>query len=78
MVLDPSRRDGLPPGDAKFLEIVEKFGGHVMTVAPRAGEEGNIWAYSTGLYFSYGHPKVLLFNLKKTFWWASSILSANA
>ena len=63
MTLDPSKRDGLPPVDAKFLESIEEFGWHVMTVAPRAGEDGDLWAYSTGLYYSYGHPEIILFNL---------------
>jgi hypothetical protein len=64
VVLDPKNRHGLPAGDAKFLEIVEKFGWHVMTVAPRTGEEGDLFAYSTGLYYSFGHPEILLFNLE--------------
>jgi Domain of unknown function (DUF4262) len=63
MTLNPSERAGLPPGDAKFLEIIEKFGWHVMSVAPRVGEEGHLWAYSTGLFYSYDHPEVIVFNL---------------
>ena len=63
MTLDPSKRDGLPPGDAEFLKIIDDYGWHVMTVAPRVGEEGHLWAYSTGLYYTYGHPEVIVFNL---------------
>ena len=64
MTLNPSKRDGFSEADAEFLEIVEKYGWHVMTVAPRVGEDGDLWAYSTGLYYSYGHPEVILFNLR--------------
>jgi Domain of unknown function (DUF4262) len=64
MTLDPSKRDGLPPADAKFLQIIEEYGWHVMTVAPRVGDDAALWAYSTGLYYSYGHPEIILFNLK--------------
>jgi hypothetical protein len=64
MTLNPSKRAGLPPVDAKFLEIIEKFGWHVMSVAPRLGEEGDLWAYSTGLFYSYDHPEVIVFNLE--------------
>ena len=63
MALNPANREGLPAADAKFLEIIEHFGWHVMTVALRAGEDGNVWAYSTGLYYTYQHPEILLFNL---------------
>ena len=52
MTLNPSKRDGFSQADAKFLEIVEKYGWHVMTVAPRPGEDSDLWAYSTGLYSS--------------------------
>jgi hypothetical protein len=64
MTLDPSKRDGLSPVDTKFLQIIEEFGWHVMTVAPRVGEDGDVWAYSTGLYYSYDHPEIILFNLE--------------
>lgn len=63
MVLDPSEREGFSAADAKFLQIIEEFGWHVMRVAPDRGEEGDSFAYSTGLYHSFGHPEVILFNL---------------
>jgi hypothetical protein len=63
MALDLDKTDGLPPVDKKFLEIVKKFGWHVMTVAPRKGEEGSAFSYSTGLSYSYKHSEILLFNL---------------
>jgi Domain of unknown function (DUF4262) len=63
VTLDPSKRTGLPPGDAKFLKSIEEFGWHVMSVAPLAGDEGDLWAYSTGLFYSHDHPEVIVFNL---------------
>lgn len=64
MVLDPSKTDGLSTSDVKFLNIVKDFGWHVMKVAPRVGDEGHLRAYSTGLYYSYGHPEILMLNLQ--------------
>jgi hypothetical protein len=50
MTLDPSKRDGFSQADAKFLEIIEKYGWHVMTVAPRVGEDGDLWVYDGGRF----------------------------
>jgi hypothetical protein len=63
MALDFDKTDGLHPSDVKFLEIVKKFGWHVMTVMPRTGERGSLFSYSTGLFRTYQHPEILLFNL---------------
>lgn len=60
---DPKQRDGLPPGDAKFLKIIDEFGWHVMSVVPRLGEEGEVFSYSTGLYLRFKHPEILLCGL---------------
>jgi hypothetical protein len=49
-LLDPKKRDGLSNGDARFLEIIDKYGWHVMSVAPLVGEKGQSFAYSTGLF----------------------------
>lgn len=64
-MLDPKNRDGLKPGDAKFLEIVDKFGWHVMNVAPRVdSDEAKEWfSYSTGFFMRFQHPEVLLCGL---------------
>lgn len=63
MALDSDKTDGLNDVDVKFLEIVKKFGWHVMTVAPRVDEEGSLFSYSTGLFHTYQHAEILLFNL---------------
>src|SRR5262249_2093833 len=63
MTLNPKEQRGLSKTDASFLKIIDEFGWHVMSVAPRAGDEGDLWVYSTGLFFSFKHPEVVVFNL---------------
>jgi len=62
-MLDPKQRNGFPPGDMKFLEIIDKFQWHVMSVAPRIGEGGESFSYSTGLFMRFKHPEIILFGL---------------
>jgi hypothetical protein len=64
MPLNPKNRDGLEKADQEFLRIIDEYDWHVMEVAPRAGEEGDIWAYSTGLYYRFNHPEIIVFNQK--------------
>ena len=64
-MLDPKKRHGFPTGDAKFLEIIDKFQWHVMSVAPRIDEEGESFSYSTGLYMRFKHPEIILFGLDR-------------
>jgi hypothetical protein len=63
MTLDPKNREGLPPVDAKFLANIEEHGWAVVKVAPRLGEQGDCFAYSTGLYFRLGQPEIVIFGL---------------
>jgi hypothetical protein len=62
MPLDPKKRDGLEKIDQDFLSNIDKYGWHVMSVAPRVEEEGELWSYSTGLYYHYKHPEIIVFN----------------
>ena len=62
MPLDPKKRDGLKPIDQDFLKNIHEFGWHVMGVVPREGDEGHAWSYSTGLFFHYKHPEIVVFN----------------
>lgn len=62
-MLDPKQREGLPPIDAKFLEIIDTFGWHVMSVAPRVNEAGESFSYSTGLFMRFKHPEIIMFGL---------------
>jgi hypothetical protein len=63
VTLDPKNREGFDPKDAKFLEIIDNYGWHVMSVAPRIGEEGGIFSYSTGLFLHFKHPEIILCGL---------------
>jgi hypothetical protein len=60
---DPRDRAGLAPADARFLKVIEEHDWIVTTVAPRVNEEGNSFAYSTGMYYRYRHPEILIFGL---------------
>jgi hypothetical protein len=65
VTLDPKKREGLSPADAKFLEIIERYGWHVMSVAPRTGsaDKEEWFSYSTGLYLRFGQPEVIVLGL---------------
>jgi len=62
MPLDPKKRDGLKEIDQDFLRITDEHGWHVMSVAPLAGDEGDLWSYSTGLYYHFEHPEIIVLN----------------
>jgi uncharacterized protein DUF4262 len=64
-MLDPKNRDGLKPGDAGFLEIIDKYGWHVMSVTPRVdSDDAPEWfSYSTGLFMRLQHPEIILCGL---------------
>jgi hypothetical protein len=62
-LLDPKKREGVSKGDARFLEIIDRFGWHVMSVAPLVGEEGHCFSYSTGLFMRFQHPEIILCGL---------------
>ncbi len=64
MPRDPKQRDGLPEGDRKFLQIIDEYGWHVTKVGLTKGDEGPAWAYSTGLYYKFGHPEIIVFGQK--------------
>lgn len=64
-MLDLTKRDGLKPGDVRFLEIIEKYGWHVMSVAPRAdSDDKQEWfSYSTGLFRAFSRPEIIVCGL---------------
>jgi hypothetical protein len=64
MPLNPASRDGLPEEDQKFLQIIEEHGWHVTMVGLTEGDEGPAWAYSTGLYYRFQHPEIIVFGQK--------------
>jgi hypothetical protein len=61
--LDYKNREGF--GDAKFLEIVEKFAWHVMSVCPRKDsiDKQEWFSYSTGLFVQFQRPEIILVGL---------------
>jgi Domain of unknown function (DUF4262) len=64
-MLDYKNREGFDLGDAKFLEIIEKFGWHVMSVCPRKDsiDQQEWFSYSTGLFAQFQRPEIILFGL---------------
>src|ERR1700682_4089538 len=64
-MLNPAKREGVSPADAKFLEIIEKYGWHVMSVAPRLNSDckEEWFSYSTGLFFRFGQPEIIVLGL---------------
>jgi hypothetical protein len=65
VTLDPKKREHLSRGDAKFREIIEKYGWHVMSVAPRTGsaDKEEWFSYSTGLYLRFRQPEMIVLGL---------------
>lgn len=49
--------------ERKFLDIIERFGWHVMLVM--GDEEGPGFAYSTGIYRLTGKPELIVFGLAR-------------
>jgi len=62
MPLDPKKRKGLKKGDQQFLHNIDQYGWAITSVAPLLGEEGELWSYSTGLFYHYQHPEIVIFN----------------
>lgn len=54
---------GLSEPDAKVLQDILQVGWHVTGVFASEGEEGPEWAFSIGLFHSFGHPEVVVVGL---------------
>ena len=63
MTRDPKNRQDLNGPDAKFLETIDTYGWHVTKVVPNAGETGDVFAYTTGLFFRFRQPEIIIFGL---------------
>jgi hypothetical protein len=55
--------DQLSAPDAKVLEDIKRVGWHTLGVSPSPGEDGPHWAFSVGLYHTFGHPEVIVLGL---------------
>jgi len=62
MTLDHTKRNGLKLADAKFLANIDEYGWVVTTVFPRS-DEGDYFAYSTGLFLRFKQPEVVMVGL---------------
>jgi hypothetical protein len=54
---------GLSAPDTKVLRDIQRVGWHVTGVFAKEGEDGPEWAFSSGLFHSFGHPEVVVFGL---------------
>lgn len=54
---------GLSAPDAKVLSDIDRVGWHVTGVFAQQNETGSEWAFSIGLFHSFGHPEVIIFGL---------------
>jgi len=64
----PYLHDLSPPaphdsGESKLLADVQEYGWHVLGVSPDPGETGPPFAYSIGLYYTLGHPEIVVTGL---------------
>jgi len=60
MPLDPKQTQGLKKIDRDFRRAIDKYGWHVMSVAPLVGQKGDIWSYSSGLFYHFKHPEIIV------------------
>jgi len=54
---------GLSTPDAKVLQDIQRVGWHATGVFASEGEEGPEWAFSIGLFHSFGHPEIIVMGL---------------
>ena len=60
--MDPERCKN--DAQRRYLRNIEEFGVSIVSVAPRAGDEGLFWTYSIGLWQQYQHPEVIIVGLE--------------
>jgi hypothetical protein len=54
---------GLSGPDTKVLQDIQRVGWHVIGVFAKEGEKRPDWAFSIGLFHSFGHPEVVITGL---------------
>src|ERR1043165_1000998 len=60
MPRDPKKFEGYTNFNQDFLKAIDQYGWYVMNEVPSAGEEGNAWAYSIGMFYHYKHPEIVV------------------
>jgi hypothetical protein len=60
---DPTKTAGLPPAEVEFLTGIDQCSWAVTKVVPPEGEPGYRFAYTTGLFFRFRHPELLIYGL---------------
>ena len=62
MPRDPKKPEGHNEFSQRFLKTIDAHGWFVMNVVPRQDDDGDAWSYSTGLFYHYRHPEIIIFN----------------
>lgn len=62
MPIDPKKLNGHNKFSQEFLKIIDEYGWFVMSVVPGEDDGGDAWTFSTGLFYRYRHPEVIIFN----------------
>jgi hypothetical protein len=60
---DPKNTQGLTDYEAQFLQGIEQYDWAVTKVGTPEDEEGPRFVYTTGLYYRFRHPEILIYGL---------------
>ena len=60
---DPKNTEGLSADEVQFVQGIQQYDYAVTKVGVKGDEEGARFAYSTGLYFRFRHPELLIYGL---------------
>ena len=63
MPRDPKKQhDDVNNYEKELLRTIDEFGWQVTSVIPLVGDEGDEWSYSTGIFYHFQHPEIIIFN----------------
>lgn len=51
-------------GDEKLLSDVQRVGWQVVGIVPEQDEEGPPYAFTVGLFHTFGHPEIVIFGME--------------
>ena len=57
------RTEGIGSSDAEVLDDIKIYGWHFVQAFATENEQGPNWAFSIGLFHSFGHPEIIVFRL---------------